>query len=241
VNRPKRVSAKKQGAFAVHIFTASGAALGLLAMIAAARSQWTLMFLWLGAALIVDGVDGLLARRLRVAEVLPRWSGDALDFVVDFTTYVFVPAFAIALSGLLPDIAAIPLAIAIVVSSALYFADTTMKAGDGYFRGFPVLWNAAAFYLFLVKPAPWLGAIVILVLVALTFAPFRFPHPVRVARMRAVSMALVVVWAILAAIALLRALDPGPWVVAALCLIGVYFFVIGWVPIGRLSPRDETP
>ena len=114
------------------------------------------MFCCLGVALFVDGIDGTFARKYRVAEVLPRWSGDVLDLVVDFITYVFVPAYAIAASGLLPQVLAIPAALLIVVTSALYFADRNMKTSDNYFRGFPALWNAAAFYLFVLKPAPWL-------------------------------------------------------------------------------------
>src|SRR5271154_4135802 len=90
-------------AFAVHVFTACGAACALLALIAAAGAEWTRMFLWLGVAVIIDGIDGPVARHLGVAELLPRWSGDTLDFVVDFTTYVFVPAYAMAVSGLLPS------------------------------------------------------------------------------------------------------------------------------------------
>src|ERR1044071_4778461 len=114
------------------------------------------MFFCLGMALVVDGVDGTFARRLRVAEVLPRWSGDVLDLVVDFTTYVFVPAYALAAGGLLSAGLAMAAGILVVVTGALYFADRDMKTSDNYFRGFPTLWNAAAFYLFLLKPAPWL-------------------------------------------------------------------------------------
>src|ERR1700682_365069 len=128
-------------AFSVHILTALGAACALLALLAAAAGDWVTMFAWLGLALIIDGVDGTLARKRRAAEILPRWSGDILDFVVDFTTYVFVPAFAIAASDLLPDSVAIPLTVAIVVSGAIYFADRQMKTVDNYFRGFPALWN----------------------------------------------------------------------------------------------------
>jgi hypothetical protein len=122
-------------AFAVHVFTACGAACALLALIAAVRAEWARMFLWLGLALIIDGVDGTLARRLRVAELLPRWSGELLDFVVDFTTYVFVPAYAIAAGGLLPPAAALPLGLIVTVTGALYFADRRMKTPDSYFRG----------------------------------------------------------------------------------------------------------
>ena len=145
-------------AFAVHIFTALGAALALAALIFAVRHNWPAMFVCLGIALIVDGIDGTFARRLRVAELLPRWSGDVLDLVVDFTTYVFVPAYAIAASGLMPEAVAIPAGMIIVVTGALYFADTAMKTDDNYFRGFPTLWNAVAFYLFVLKLPPVLAA-----------------------------------------------------------------------------------
>ena len=89
-------------AFAVHVFTAAGAALALAALIYATRGQWAAMFFCLGIALVIDGVDGTIARRFKVADLLPRWSGDVLDLVVDFATYVFVPAYAIAAGGLLP-------------------------------------------------------------------------------------------------------------------------------------------
>src|SRR5713101_2278153 len=164
-------------AFAVHIFTATGAALALGALVYAVRGQWAAMFFCLGIALIVDGVDGTIARHVKVAAVLPRWSGDVLDLVVDFVTYVFVPAYAIAAGGLLPDFLALPAGIVIVITGALYFADREMKTADNYFRGFPALWNAAAFYLFLLEPPPWLSATFVVVLAGLTFAPFKFLHP----------------------------------------------------------------
>ena len=214
-------------AFSVHIFTASGAALGLLALIAAVEGNWTWMFWWLGVALAVDALDGPLARRLRVAERLPQWSGDSLDFVIDFVTYVFVPAYAIAAGGLLPAVAAIPLGALIVMSGALYFADRRMKMEYNYFRGFPVLWNAAAFYLFLLKPAPWIGAAGVAILLLLTFVPLRFLHPVRVARWRYLNMTLLVLWAVLGAAALMQNLNPAPWITAGLCVTGIYFFAVG--------------
>jgi len=214
-------------AFSVHIFTAAGAALALGALIYAVRGQWTAMFLCLGVALFVDGVDGSMARAFKVAERLPRWSGDVLDLVVDFVTYVFVPAYAIAAGGLLPEPLALPAGIAVVVTGAIYFADRQMKTADNYFRGFPALWNAVAFYLFLLKPAPWLAVVIVGTLVVLTFAPFKFVHPMRVARMRVPTIAALLLWSVLAAIALVRDLDPGPWVAGALLAIAVYFLGVG--------------
>jgi phosphatidylcholine synthase len=222
VPQPNRIAP-----FAVHIFTALGAALAFGALIYAVRGEWVTMFLCLGIALIVDGVDGTFARHLRVAEVLPRWSGDVLDLVVDFTTYVFVPAYAIASSGLLPERFAVAAGIIIVVSGAIYFADKDMKTADNYFRGFPALWNAVAFYLFVLKPAPWLAAALIVVLAALSFAPFKFLHPMRVRRLRALNVAALALWSALALMALLSNLDPGPWVAGGLVVTALYFVGVG--------------
>jgi phosphatidylcholine synthase len=214
-------------AFAVHIFTAAGAALALAALLYAVRGQWAAMFLCLGIALIVDGVDGTIARWLKVAEVLPRWSGDVLDFVVDFATYVFVPAYAIAAGGLLPEPLALPAGIVIVVTGALYFADREMKTADNYFRGFPALWNVAAFYLFVLKPAPPLAAIIVVALAVLSFAPFKFLHPLRVARLRVLNIIGLILWSVLALIAVLEDLAPGPWVAGGLVVTALYFLGVG--------------
>ncbi|MFL6799704.1 MAG: CDP-alcohol phosphatidyltransferase family protein [Xanthobacteraceae bacterium] len=214
-------------AFMVHVFTAGGAALALAALVYAARAQWAAMFLCLGLALIVDGVDGTMARALKVAERLPRWSGDVLDLVVDFVTYVFVPAYAIAAARLLPDLVALPAGILVVMTGAIYSADREMKTADHYFRGFPALWNIAAFYLFLLKPAPWLAAAIVLALAILSFVPLKFVHPMRVVRLRGLSIAGLVLGALLGLVALWRDLDPGPWVTAALVIIALYFVSIG--------------
>jgi len=221
-------------AFTVHIFTACGAALALLALILATGGHWAGMFFCLGIALIVDGVDGPLARAFKVAEVLPRWSGEGLDFVVDFVTYVFVPAYAIAASGFLPDGLAIPAGIVVVITGALYFADREMKTRDNYFRGFPAVWNLAAFYLYLLEPPAWVAAGAIAALGALTFVPIRFVHPLRVKHLRVLNIALMAAWALLAAAAVVQDLDPGPYVVWPLVAIAVYFLVAGL--FNRSSP-----
>jgi phosphatidylcholine synthase len=211
-------------AFAVHIFTACGAA---LALIFATGGHWTAMFFCLGMALVVDGVDGPLAREFKVAEVLPRWSGDTLDLIVDFTTYVFVPAYAIAASGLLPPALAIPSGVVVAITGALYFADRQMKTPDNYFRGFPAVWNLAAFYLYLLEPTPWLAAAIIAALAVLSFAPIKFLHPLRVRHWRLLNIALLAAWAALAFVAMINDLAPGPYVTWPLVAIAIYFFGAG--------------
>jgi phosphatidylcholine synthase len=217
-------------AFAVHVFTATGAAIAFLALILATGGHWAAMFFCLGSALIVDGLDGPLARAFRVAEVLPRWSGETLDLIVDFVTYVFVPAYAIAASGLLPRALAIPAGVVVVISGALYFADRNMKTDDNYFRGFPGVWNLAAFYLYVLEPAEWIAAAMIAVLAALSFAPIKFLHPLRVTRLRPLNIGLLLAWSALALFAVASNLRPGPYVTWPLSIIAIYFFVVGLLP-----------
>jgi phosphatidylcholine synthase len=216
-------------AFAVHVLTASGAVFALAALINAAAAQWTALFLCLGLALVVDGIDGTLARILKVREVLPRWSGDVLDLVVDFVTYVFVPAYAIAAGSFMPPVLSWLAGIAIVITGAIYFADREMKFLDNYFRGFPALWNVVAFYLFVLRPAPWLSFLIVIALAALTFAPLKFLHPVRVLKHRLLNVAVLLVWFVLAIIALALELRPPGWVKAGLLITAAYFFAAGFL------------
>jgi phosphatidylcholine synthase len=218
---------RRGAGFAVHILTACGAALALLALIAASERRFAAMFGWLGLALIIDAVDGPVARRLDVKARLPRWSGDVLDLVVDILTYVFVPAYALVAGDLLPQGLAVPLAALIVITGTLYFADKRMKSADNYFFGFPAVWNVAAFYFFLWRPEPWAGAVVVAALALATFLPVPFVHPLRVERLRGVSVALLAVWVALALVALVRDLSPGPWINAGLGAVGMYFVGAG--------------
>jgi phosphatidylcholine synthase len=209
----------RAAAFSVHIFTALGAGVALIALLEAVREHWAAMFWWLGVALIIDAVDGPIARRMDVVRLQPDWSGDVLDLVVDFVTYVFVPAYAITASGLLLPIAAPLLGIGIAVSGALYFSDRRMKSADNHFRGFPGLWNIAAFYLFLLRLPPVWSSLAVAILIVLTFVPFR------VVRLRWLTLSLIGAWTALAMVALTNDFQAGTAVTLALCAIAVY--VIG--------------
>jgi phosphatidylcholine synthase len=213
---------KRAAAFSVHVFTALGAGVALLAQLEAVREHWPAMFGWLGLALIIDGIDGPIARRLDVGRLQPNWSGDVLDLVVDFVTYVFVPAYAITAGGLLLPLAAPLLGMGIVISSALYFADRRMKSADNHFRGFPALWNAVAFYLFLLHWPPALASLAVAILIVATFIPFHVLHPVRVARWRKLTLSLIAVWAALAFYVLIKDFDVGLTITVVLCAIAAY-------------------
>ena len=212
----------RAAAFSVHIFTALGAGVALIALLEAVREHWAAMFWWLGIALVIDAVDGPMARRLDVVRVLPNWSGEVLDLVVDFVTYVFVPAYAITPSGLLLPMAAPLLGVGIAVSGALYFSDRRMKAADNHFRGFPGLWNIAAFYLFLLHLPPAWSSLGVAILIVLTFVPFNVLHPIRVVRLRWLTLSLIGVWTVLVMVALANDFHANTPVTAALCAIAIY-------------------
>lgn len=216
-------------AFSVHVLTASGVGLGLLALLAAHERRWTAMFLWLGVALLVDAIDGPLARWLKVAEILPRWSGDVLDLVVDYLNYVLVPAYALVVSGLLPAPLDLVAGFAIAITAALYFADLRMKTEQSYFRGFPAVWNVVVFYLFLFKPGAEIVLAVVLVFCAMTFVPILFLHPIRVRRHRIPNLVVLAFWIILAVVALVHDLSPPPLVAYAFLAIGIYFLLAGTI------------
>jgi phosphatidylcholine synthase len=127
----------------------------------------------------------------------------------------------------MPQVLGMLAGFAIVMTGALYFADRSMKTADNHFRGFPGVWNLAAFYLLLLKPAPLVAAAAVAILAVLTFVPVRFVHPFRVRRWRPVTIALLTLWSGLALAAVLNNLAPAPWITAGLCVIGFYFLGAG--------------
>ncbi|HEY1708607.1 MAG TPA: CDP-alcohol phosphatidyltransferase family protein [Rhizomicrobium sp.] len=182
-------------AWAIHALTASGAVLAFLAFLAVEQGQWRLALLWLGAALVVDGIDGPLARWAGVRTKTPGIDGSTLDLVVDYLTYVFVPAILIYRASLLPDAYAAAGVAAILLSSLYTFARTDMKTVDNFFMGFPAIWNVVAFYLFMLRPPQWVGAAIVVLFSVLTFAPFTFVHPIRVRSYRPWLTILMALWA----------------------------------------------
>lgn len=182
-------------AWGVHLFTATGAVFALLAMIAIQRGRGFEALLWLFAALVVDAIDGTLARAARVRERLPQIHGESLDLVVDYLTYVFVPALFLWRGEYFPEQLATSLAAAICVSSLYVFAREDMKTGDGYFRGFPALWNIVALYCFVAPPSQGVAVAIVLALVLMTFAPVHVPHPFRVRDYGWILPASAMLWA----------------------------------------------
>jgi len=215
------------GAASVHLLTASGAVLALLALRAVHDGDWQMMFVWLSAALVVDAVDGPLARRLAVTTVLPRFSGERLDLIVDYLTYVAVPAFALTEAQLLPDAARLPAAAAILLSSLFHVADLKSKTEEGYFVGFPAIWNIILLYLFALNFPPYVSLAIVAIFVLLTFVPMLSVHPFRVARLRPFTCLVTALWAGAAALAIANPFPSPLWVQALMILTALYLAGVG--------------
>ncbi|WP_455474799.1 phosphatidylcholine synthase [Bartonella sp. B30(2025)] len=237
--RQKKVTMPQAKAFSVHLLTASGSFLAFLSLISASEKEWTAMFFWLGLALLVDGIDGPIARKLDVKYVLPTWSGELLDNIIDYVTYVLIPAFALYQSGFVGPRLSFLLSAIIVISSAIYYADTGMKTKENFFKGFPVVWNMMIFTLFVVKPEEWISFTIIVLSAIISFLPIYFIHPVRVIRLRKMNFSIFLLWCFFGGIAFFYQLNVPYWVKLGISVTGIYIYCIG--AIMQLLPKLGAP
>ncbi len=214
-------------ALLVHLLTATGAVFAMLAMLEAVAANWDMMFLWLVVAFAVDGIDGPLARRYDVRTHAPMFDGVLLDLIIDYLTYVFIPAYALFASGLLPGWTGWAAIIVITFASAMYFADKRMKTKDNSFSGFPSCWNMVVLVLFALKPDFWVILGLVVLLAVAMFLPVKFVHPVRTERWRAVTLPMALAWIGFAFWAAWVNFDPQSWAHWGLVLTSVYLLLAG--------------
>jgi phosphatidylcholine synthase len=227
--------AHRAAGWAVHALTASGAVIGLLAIIAITRDDARAALLWLGAAFAVDALDGPIARRLRVRDVLPKVDGEVLDLVVDYLNYVVVPAAFLYWFDLMPAGWGLPAAGFVLLTSLYCFANVEMKTEDNYFAGFPAIWNVVVLYLWLLETPVLLNAIIVAVLGILTFVPVKFVHPIRVREGREVTWIALLIWAV-CAVALLVMSPASTW-----WLLGPWLGATGWLAFVSLRRTVRGP
>ncbi|MDG2295103.1 MAG: CDP-alcohol phosphatidyltransferase family protein [Paracoccaceae bacterium] len=214
-------------ALGVHLFTATGAVFAMLAMLAASETKWSLMFLWLIVAFGVDGIDGALARKYDVKKNAPRFDGVLLDLIIDYLTYVFIPAFALFKSGLLPGWTGWFAIFVITFASAMYFCDGNMKTKDNSFHGFPGCWNMLVLALFALSPNFWIILIIVAALAVAMFLPLKFIHPVRTKRWRWLSLPLSLCWICFAGWAAWVDFHPQSWAHWGLIITSIYLVLAG--------------
>lgn len=226
--------------WALHAYTASGTVLALLAVIAAMdgdeiRALWILFI-----ALVIDGSDGMLARRLRVKETIPQFDGARLDDIVDYITYAFVPMVLLWTGGYLPAggvgdvMAAVPL-----LASSYQFCRTDAKTDDHFFLGFPSYWNVVAFYVVILDIDPWSTTAILLVCTILVFIPVKYVYPSRTKAFRRINLTLATLWLVTYAILLVQVPDPHP-VVLALSMAYIVYYLVVSVYLTVVSPRRRA-
>ncbi|MDO6589368.1 phosphatidylcholine synthase [Loktanella sp. D2R18] len=214
-------------ALSVHFLTATGAVFAMLAMLAAVDEKWNLMFLWLVVAFFVDGIDGPLARRYDVKKNAPIFDGVLLDLIIDYLTYVFVPAYALFKSGLLPGWTGWFSIIIITFASAMYFSDTRMKTKDNSFSGFPGCWNMLVLVIFALTPDFWVSLLLVASLAIAMFLPLKFVHPVRTERWRVVTLPMALAWTAFAGWAAWVDFHPDSAAHWGLIVTSVYLLLVG--------------
>jgi phosphatidylcholine synthase len=225
-------------ALSVHLFTATGAVFAMLAMLAAVDENWSIMFLWLVVAFVVDGIDGPLARRYHVKKFAAEFDGVLLDLIIDYLTYVFIPAFALFKSGLMDGWTGWFAIIIITFASALYFADTRMKTLDNSFSGFPGCWNMLVIVIFALEPNFWVSLSLVTALAIAMFLPLRFIHPVRTARWRVISLPMALAWTFFAGWAAWVNFHPESWAHWGLVVTSTYLVLVGIVQQVFPEPRE---
>ncbi len=225
-------------ALSVHLLTASGAVFAMFAMLAAVEERWSLMFLWLVLALLVDGIDGPLARRYDTVTNWPLYDGVLMDLIVDYLTYVFIPAYALFKSGILDGWTGWAAIIVITYGSVVYFADTRMKTKDKSFSGFPACWNMVVLVLFATRPPTPVVLLIVVALSVTMFLNLKFIHPTRTKRWHWVSLPVAMAWLVFAAWAALVDFHEAWWVEWGLIATSLYLCFAGIAQ--ELIPEAEA-
>jgi phosphatidylcholine synthase len=195
-------------AWLVHAYTAAGAVLGFLAIRAAITLDFRSAFLWLFAAALVDSTDGVFARWARVHERVPNFSGAKLDDIVDYLTFVFVPAVILSQANAITGAWTIPVVTAMLLSSLFGFVSEDAKTDDHFFTGFPSYWNIVALYLVVWRLTPALNAVILLTLSALVFVRIGYVYPTRTTTARALTLTLGLLWSVLMLVLILQLPTP---------------------------------
>ena len=212
-----------------HLYTASGAVFAFLAARAVIDFDYAAAFFWLGVQVLVDATDGVLARALRVSERLPWFNGAKLDDIVDYLTYVFVPAIFVWRAILVPDTWTIPVAAAMLLSSAYGFNREDAKTADHFFTGFPSYWNIVVFYMLVLRLPERVNGLILLGLAVMVFVPIRYVYPSRMPVLRWQTNALGVIWGVLLFVMMWQYPVISKPVLYASLVFPVYYFGLSFI------------
>lgn len=224
-------------AWSVHAYTASGAVAAFAMSVAVFNGRYRAAFLLMVAATVVDATDGMLARRARVKDTTPAFDGARLDDIVDYLTFVFVPALLLHQARLLPPVWGAAVVAAMLLSSAYGFSAGDAKTEDYFFTGFPSYWNIVALYLFAARLNPIANALILLALSALVFVRIGYVYPSRTPVWRGLTLALSVAWGLMTIAIIATLPDVPPALLLASLLFPIYYVVLSLVLNARRERR----
>lgn len=228
-NTEQPTQQQKLIAWSAHLVTASGAIWGLLTLLAIANGEWRAAFAWMSMAIVVDSIDGYLARLVRVKTRLPNFDGALLDNMLDFLNYVFIPAYFLTQTHLLPQSVSVLGASLIVLASSYQFCQDDAKTDDHYFKGFPSYWNILAFYLFVGNLNSWVNFAIVVAFVILVFVPIKYIYPSRTGFYQTLNLAATGLWGIVIVAIMITYPNHPAWLVWLSLAFALYYTVMSLI------------
>lgn len=230
ISEPKPNLLRLIAAWGVHLFTATGAVWGLLAILAIFAGDYKMMIVWMIVAMLVDGFDGMLARWANVKKYADGIDGALLDNILDYLNYVLVPALFIIKAEVLPESVRLLTACLILLTSAYQFTQTDAKTDDHHFKGFPSYWNVAALYMLLMNLPPWVNFAFLILFNIMVFIPIKYIYPSRNSYLRQLTLALTYLYGAIGIWGLLQYPNQPGWVVWASLVYVAYYLVLSLIP-----------
>ena len=226
-------------AWLVHLYTALGAAVGFLSLLAIDQGLFREAFCLMAVAVVIDATDGTLARAARVKEVLPWFDGNLLDELIDYFNYAIVPCLFLLRANLLPAQDSLWLAMLPLLASAYGFCQRNAKTADYFFLGFPSYWNIVVFYLYLLKTPEWINAFVIIALSVLVFVPIKYIYPSRSPRFRLQTNVIGALWGGAVFYIIYRLPESSKTLVFASLVFPAYYTALSlWLEFRGVTPES---
>jgi phosphatidylcholine synthase len=222
-------------AWGVHLFTASGAVWGLLAILSIFEKDWKMMIVWMIVGMLVDGFDGMLARLAEVKKYANGIDGALLDNILDYLSYVLVPAVFLVKADVLPESVRLLGACSILLTSAYQFTQVDAKTDDHHFKGFPSYWNVAALYMLLMNLPVWINFGFLMLFNVLVFIPIKYIYPSRNSYLRTFTLVLTYLYGAVGIWGLLQYPNQPKWVVWASFLYVGYYVVLSVIPKNKAN------
>lgn len=217
-------------AYGVHLFTATGAVWGMLAILAIFDGDYRMMIVWMIVAMLVDGFDGLLARWADVKQYASGVDGALLDNIIDYLNYVLVPAIFIVKTDFLPAPVKLFTACLILLTSAYQFTQTDAKTDDHHFKGFPSYWNVAALYMLLMGLPGWVNFGFLMLFNVLVFVPIKYIYPSRNSYLRQITLVLTYLYGAIGIWGLLQYPNHPQWFLWVSFVYVIYYIGLSLLP-----------